>query len=266
MLVPITRGPIENFYHFFMGYFVPLYWRRIQQPNQHIAVMSVEPFNHWFDLLPGGAPKIVPQAKAMKHAFLADSRGYAREYRVEGIMYWDKWEHFREKPLRQIAAQIREDLALRTSDHATATPEIVVLGRGHTPQFYIEHPSKPYGSAKRNIPNLDEVVEALSRDYSVELIDGGALSPEEMFHKCSHASLIIGQHGAGLTNVFFATPGTAMLEIVWPEFLDNAHINIYGPLSEQLGIRWSRPVLQTHPHSSVDIEKVVREVDMLLGK
>ena len=266
LFVPITRGPIENFYHFFTGYFVPVYWQRMQQPHQHIVVMSVEPFNHWFDLLPGGAPKILPQSKAMKQAFLADSRGYTRDYRVEGVMYWDKWEHFGDKPLSQIAAQMREDLTLQTSGMDSRTPEIVVLGRGHTPDFYTEHSPRPYGATKRNISNLPEIVEVLSRRYSVELLDGAAISPEEMFHKCSHASLILGQHGAGLTNVFFATPGSVMLEIVWPEFLHNAHINIYGPLCDQLGLRWSRPALQADALSPVDPGAVVSEVDKLLGR
>ena len=266
LLVPITRGPIENFYHFFIGYFVPLYWRRMQQPERQFAVMSVTPFDHWFDLLPGGRPKIVSQAKAMKHAFLADSRGYAREYRVEGIMYWDKWEHFHQKPLRQIATQMREDLAGRSSAHEVSAPEIVVLGRGHTPSFYVDTSSKPYGAAKRDIANLDHVVQALSDQYAIEVLDGAAVPPEEMFHKCAHARLILGQHGAGLTNVFFAEPGASMMEIVWPEFLDNAHINIYGPLCDELGIRWSRPVLQKDPHSEVSPSMVLSEVKQLLTR
>ena len=264
LLVPITRGPIQNFYHFFMGYFVPLYWQRMQHPDREMAVMSVLPFDHWFDLLPGGAPKIIDQAKAMKQAFLSDRRGYSRDYRVEGIMYWDKWEHFPDRPLREVSSQLQQDLADQTHQEDVDTPEIVVLSRDYTPDLYSGQSAKSYGAAKRNIPNLDEVVRVLSREHSVEIVDGASVSPEAMFLKCSRARLLLGQHGAGLTNVFLAKPGSAMVEIVWPEFLSNAHINIYGPLCDELGIRWSRPVLQQDPHSTVSPAQVQGQVQRMM--
>lgn len=264
LLLPLTRGPIQNFYHFFFGYFVPLYWQRMNNPKQTIAVMAVTPFNHWFDLLPGERPKVLDQAKTAQNAYLADSRGFSRHYRLEPIFYWDKWEKFPERQLRHIATRMADDLTRRTKGLATTTPEIVVLGRGHIPEYYAEELGKVYGAAKRNIKNLDEVVKVLSTKYSVELLDGAVVSPEEMFVKCRNARLLLGQHGAGLTNAFFLAPGAAMLEIVWPGFLTNAHINIYGPLCDELGVRWSRPVLQDDPHSGVPINALVREVEALL--
>lgn len=265
LFLPLSRGPIQNFYHFFSGYFVPLYWHRMNNPKQTIAVMAVTPFNHWFDLLPGDRPKIVDQAKTAQNAYLADSKGFSRHYRLEPILYWDKWEKFSERPLRHIASQMADDLVEKTQDLGTTTPDIVVLGRGHIPEYYTAELGKVYGAAKRNIKNLDAVVEALSTKYSVELVDGAVVSPEEIFVKCRNARLLLGQHGAGLTNAFFLTPGAAMLEIVWPELLTNAHINIYGPLCNELGVRWSRPVLQDDPHSDVPVDALMNEVEALLA-
>lgn len=264
LLLPLTRGPIQNFYHFFLGYFVPLYWHKMNNPEEKITVMSVTPFTHWFDLLPGKEPKILDQAKTAQNAFLANAQGFSRHYRLKPISYWDKWEKFSQRPLRNIATQMGEDLAAKTRNLVTTTPDIVVLGRGHIPEYYTSELDKVYGAAKRNIENLNEVVEALATKYSVELVDGAAVSPEEMFVKCRNARLLLGQHGAGLANAFFLTPGAAMLEIVWPEFETNAHINIYGPLCEELGVKWSRPVLQTDPHSTVPISAMLEEVQALL--
>lgn len=266
LLLPLTRGPIQNFYHFFFGYFVPIYWHKMNRPGDEIVAMSVTPFNHWFELLPGGSPKILDQAKTAQNAYLANSGGFSHRYRLEAISYWDKWEKFPQRPLLTIAAQMGRDLTAKTQDSETTTPDIVVLGRGHIPEYYTEELGKAYGADKRNIRNIDEVVDALSAKYSVELVDGAAATPEEMFVKCRNARLLLGQHGAGLSNAFFLAPGASMLEIVWPDFETNAHINIYGPLCDELGVKWSRPVLQTDPHSPVPIDPLLREVEILLAE
>lgn len=265
LLLPITRGPLENFYHFFMGYFVPVYWNRLQHPHRDLAVMSIPPFNDWFDLLPGDSLKQVDQAKAMKHAFLADSRGFAQHYRVDGLMYWDKWENFGGKPLRNIATEMQVNLQELAGGIQTTTPEVVVLGRGYTPEFYAKRAKKPYGASKRDIPNLAEITDTLGKYYDVELVDGAAISPLEMFLKCNKAQIVVGQHGAGLTNIFFSQPASAMLEIVWPALLPDAHVNIYGPLCDELGVRWSRPTLQADSFTCVDPGEVLKEVSRLIG-
>lgn len=264
LVIPLTRGPIQGFYHFFFGYFVPIYWRRMLNPREKLVLMALTPFNHWFPLLPGDTPKIIDQAKTAQNALLAGSSGYSRRYRVEAISYWDKWEKFPSRPLRQIATQIHQDLAERTKSISVSRPEIVVLGRGHIPEFYAQELGTTYGAARRDIANISEVVTALSQHYAVELLDGAAVNPEEVFVKCHSARLLLGQHGAGLSNVFFLKPGAAMIEIVWAGFESNAHINIYGPLCDELGVRWSRPVLQVDPYSEVPIDALISEVEALL--
>lgn len=259
LFIPITRGPIQNFYHFFFGYFVPLYWQRMQDPTQPFAVMSVAPFDQWFDLLPGSPPKIVDQAKAVKHTFLADSRGYAKQYRVVPLLYWDKWERFPERPLKAVWDQLREDFTQRARAEKmdTSAPQIVVLDRSAVPALYREQFGGRYGPNKRSIPNLHELVERLRELGSTELVEASELTPLEMFIRCSSAKVIVGQHGAGLSNVFFLPPGASMVEIVWPELAEDAHINIYGPLCDELGLQWHRPVLQEDPFSPIDVDITV---------
>lgn len=236
----------------------------MSNPREKLVLMALTPFNHWFALLPGDTPKIIDQAKTAQNALLAGSSGYSRHYRVEAISYWDKWEKFPSRPLRQIATQMHQDLSKRTKGLPVSQPEIVVLGRGHIPEYYTQELGTTYGAARRNIANINEVVTALSQHHSVELVDGAAASPEEVFVKCQSARLLLGQHGAGLSNVFFLKPGAAMVEIVWAGFQSNAHINIYGPLCNELGVRWSRPVLQADPHSEVPIDALISEVKALL--
>lgn len=236
------------------------------KPEERITLMALTPFNHWFSLLPGGPAKIIDQAKTAQNALIASRSGYSKRYRLQAIPYWDKWEKFPIRPLRQIAAQMHEDFAKKTKDLDLTKPDIVILGRGHVPEYYSQELRTTYGATKRDITNLDEIVALLAREYSVELVDGAAISPEEMFVKCHNARLLIGQHGAGLSNAFFLKPEAAMIEIVWPGFETKPHINIYGPLCDELGVKWSRPILQTGPHSVVPPDALLDEVHTLLSE
>jgi capsular polysaccharide biosynthesis protein len=60
--------------------------------------------------------------------------------------------------------------------------------------------------------NEAEVLELLTeRGFTV--VDPGALSVAEQIRACAGASIIVGAHGAGLTNLMFAAPGAAVVEL-----------------------------------------------------
>ena len=263
LFLPITRGPIQNFYHFFFGYFIPTWQEKRAHTDASIAVMSVAPHDRWWELLPGRPPKVIDQAKAMKHAFLKDRSGYARDYKVEGFLGWDKWERFPSRPLAEIARSVREMLETSIASVATTLPDILILGRDYQPTTMHEAELANYGSNRRNIQNLVALAEALSAIGPTEIVDGAEISPLEMVAKCQSAKIIIGQHGAALSNIFFAKPSTHVVEISWAGFESNAHSAIYGILSEQLGFRYHNLALQTDPFAPVDPEQLIRAIDTL---
>jgi capsular polysaccharide biosynthesis protein len=64
----------------------------------------------------------------------------------------------------------------------------------------------------RRVVNEAEVLELLTeRGFTV--VDPGALSVAEQIRACAGASIIVGAHGAGLTNLMFAAPGAAVVEL-----------------------------------------------------
>lgn len=264
LMVPLTRGPIQGFFHFFVGYFVPVYWERVIRPDEELTLMSVPSFNHWFDLLPGAKTKIIDPAKVAKHCVLRNRRGYSSHYRVTTIDFWDKWERFGEKPFREVAERVHSDLREKLKSKEPVQADVVILGRSPVKRFPGEEFARPSGLLARNIENMVDMRAALDAEFATDFLDGSVMTPDDAFLKCHNARLILGQHGAGLSNVFFAKPGSSMMEIVWPALAKRAEIDIYASLCEALGIQWSRTSLQETPNSPVNTLEVVRQIRLTL--
>jgi hypothetical protein len=266
LFLPVQRGPIHGFYHFFVGYLVPVYWKISKHPEKKWAVMDASPLNHWYQLLPTKNLEIIDQAKTVKLAYLSRPWGVARGFRVVPVIGWDKWLLFRKRNLREISVRMRKDLAEKAKSVETRRPEIVVLGREYTPPHYAEKLPTRYGVAKRNIPNLAEVTQKLENDFDIELVDGATLTPQEMFAKCSQAKVLVGQHGAALTNLFFMAPGTSVVEIAWPDLANPDHLEMYRLLSEELRLNWSRAIIQKHRFAEIEAEILRSELTRALAK
>ena len=243
-----------------MGYFLPVFGFCLKHPLKKIAVMDSTPLNNWFDLLPGAGPEIVPRDKVVKIAYLARFARYARGFRVRAFVGWDKSDRYSKRDLAAIRDALRQHTSSIAASVTTRRPQIIVLGRDFTPQHYAENLPTRYGTAKRNIPNLKEVVSALSKEWDIELVDGATISPIEMVAKCLSASVLIGQHGAALTNLFFLPPGSHVVEIGWPELANDDYLDMYRKMCLELGLQWQRPILQSDKFSNID----ARDVDSLL--
>ena len=255
LLLPVQRGPLHGFYHFFVGYLLPAYWEMKKHPTKKYAVVDATPLNHWYSILPSSV-EIVSQSAAIRIAFHARFTGYARGYRIRGLVGWDKWLLFEKRNLSAIAISIREHLARVTHSSDAETHDIVVLGRDFTPAHYAEHLPTRYGVAKRNIPNLKEAVEELKSQHDIELVDAATLSPEEVFFKCYSAKVIVAQHGAALSNIVFMKPGSLVVEIGWEEISEDNKVDMYRRLSNELGLQWIRPILQKEKFDPIQAEEL----------
>jgi len=68
------------------------------------------------------------------------------------------------------------------------------------------------GARDRRLLNEDEVVSFLE-GYGIRPVDPGALEVSEQARLFARAELVIGGHGAGLTNILFCAPGSVVLEL-----------------------------------------------------
>lgn len=92
----------------------------------------------------------------------------------------------------------------------------------------------PSGTPKRNIfisrhdakgravLNWPEVAKTLTR-HDFEVVNLSEMTLEEQMECFSSAKLVVGVHGAGLTNILFSPPGTRILEILPPMVATGAY-------------------------------------------
>ncbi len=119
----------------------------------------------------------------------------------------------------------------------------------------------------RRIANEDEVFELLQPygfvGYTLEELS--VLEQVALFH---HADIIVAEHGAGLTNIVFAQPGTKVIEI----FQASKRLT-YWYISQQLGL--DHVCLQTIPFSeknirhscpSIPLEPIKKIINQLFEK
>jgi hypothetical protein len=99
-----------------------------------------------------------------------------------------------------------------------STKRITVLDRAPTPDFYLHVTSEVFssGSAFRSLPNTQEISQALQAVGKVTLIDTASVSPEDQVRVLANTDLLVAQHGAGLANMVWMPPGSAVLEIKPP--------------------------------------------------
>jgi capsular polysaccharide biosynthesis protein len=71
----------------------------------------------------------------------------------------------------------------------------------------------------RRVENEAELLTALG-PLGFDVIDPGALSPAEQVRAFAEAEYIVGPHGAGLTNLAFASPGAAVVELFADDYVN----------------------------------------------
>ena len=86
---------------------------------------------------------------------------------------------------------------------------------------------------RRRVINEDELVAVLSK-FGFKSIAPESLSVAEQVSLFANAEVVIGVHGAALTNTVFCSPGTKVIEIFAPDYVNPC----YRKLSSQVGLEY----------------------------
>ena len=89
-------------------------------------------------------------------------------------------------------------------------------------------------SVERKITNQSEVLECL-KGQGFEKIIPGNMTVWEQAQAFSAAEIVVAPHGAGLTNITFSDPGTKVIEIFSPHYVEKC----YHILASQSGAEYS---------------------------
>lgn len=156
-------------------------------------------------------------------------------------------------------AWLRETLRSRCDASASAT-ERVYLSRQHV--------------SARRVLNEPAVIETLSH-YGFQVVDTAIMSFDEQVRLFANCSMLVGAHGAGLSNIALMSPGTAVLEL-YRELTDtDPWMNVdYWNLASAAGVRYHyqfcRATSRTGPRAddldlTVDTAKLRRNVELMLA-
>lgn len=211
MVVPAQwQGSVEHFYHFFLGYFMPLVLWQERTGTMSFEVRDCGPMNPWFSLLrPGSDVDLMPPGVMLQRVLT-----HLQERQI--LHGWDDPQRFHRASLAEFSGAVLDRLdAPRQLD---GLDRIVVLDRRPGPAFFSSAGAEVSGSGAewRSVPNMAEVAAALEPLGQVELVDAAGLTPQEQVRRFAGARLLVAQHGAGLANIVWLPPGSGVVEIQPP--------------------------------------------------
>ena len=212
MVVPAQwQGSVEHFYHFFLGYFMPLVLWQERTGTMAFTLRDCGPMNPWFSLLRPATDIAYIQPGVMLQRVLT----YRQERQI--LHGWDDPTRFHRDSMDQFMRTVLTRIDA-VEPRPGSTKRITVLDRAPTPDFYLQETSEVFssGSAFRSLPNTLEISRALEAHGKVTVIDTAAVSPEEQVRALANTDLLVAQHGAGLANMVWMPPGSAVLEIKPP--------------------------------------------------
>ncbi len=124
------------------------------------------------------------------------------------------------------------------------------------PRVFLSRKTARY---RRTINQL-ELYQLLKR-WQFKIIDPADHSLQEQIKIANQASLIVGIHGAALTNILFARKGTPVIEIFSPLYVNP----VYYYLSRNLGLQYFYSIgLGERPPSGVDPHRIGADVEVNL--
>ncbi len=245
-------GSVQQFYHFILGYFVPLCTWIIKSEPSHIAVRDCGPMNCWFDTLKVHADLEIIQPGSALHVLVGNRM---RHQVLQGL---DDPSKFELKTLRRGIGSVLQLLDF-DSPPSHSSCHVLVVDRATSEDFYHGTSSETHmsGKERRHVPNLASIAMDMQSHSTVSLVDFARMAPREQIQTARNCDVLVGQHGAGLSHMLWMKPGSHVVEIAPP--LPIQVQEIFSRLANILGHSYSR-VTQDSVHASVDPEQVIRAV------
>lgn len=264
MAVPANwQGTPEHFYHFFLGYFMPLVLWQERSGATEVAVRDCGPMNVWFDLLrPGTDVELLPPGVMLERVL---------SHRQERVILhdWDNPTRFHRRSLEGFTqAVLPRAVGAATAASSTAasgrSPRITLLERRPNPEYYHSGAAETPGGGSewRSVPNIDDIADALADLGDVRIVDTAELDPREQVRTLHTTDLLIAQHGAGLANLVWLPAGAGVIELLPP--LPPTIDTIFRNLAAARSVGY-RAVDQTDLHAAVDPRSVVEAASTVLA-
>jgi len=228
-----TTGSVEHFYHFMLEYLLPLFELDATRgiAGKGYVVRDCGPMNVWLDFVFGhDAFTRVPREHFAQEELGEISanhiqlESFARRVgiSIESVRFHEVLGAFREKFMPPVA-------------HRNT---VTIIDRLAPPPFYTDGRAELSGggSTRRSISNLSQLAETVSQHHPVTVVDLATMTPAEQIETINTTSVLIGQHGAGLTHSLFLHHDATLVELNttdWGEVW-------FQTLNSDLGLRYHR--------------------------
>ena len=239
------NGSVQQYFHFLLGYLAPVLQWTTRHPNTPIAVRDCGPMNRWFDLLKPQTDVEIMHVGDVLHVLA----GNLQPNKVlAGMDFPHQFSRGRIREFSDYALAV----AQKRHQELQGTYQVIVSDRASHDDFFASSAAEwpESGSQKRSVPNLMDLVSSWGRS-DVFLMDGATTDIYEQIIQHSQATVLVGQHGAGLTNMIWMSPGSHVIEIL-PPMRETAQ-TIFRNLARSLDLHYSM-VPQNSVHAPVDAE------------
>ncbi|MEQ9298925.1 MAG: glycosyltransferase family 61 protein [Cyclobacteriaceae bacterium] len=199
---PLGGGSIEHYYHFVFDLLLPL--SRGMSGAKREVVFSVKRF---------GPLSLELQTIFPGRVILTDKEEHVSALPLLGMNpHGLKRMKFN---LDSFSSQMMERLHIEGTN---VTKKIILIERSIPHDYYLQDAKKKgTGTERRSIRNHDELIKLLlnviSANYVFENVILEGMSFKDQIRLFSSATLVIGQHGGGLTNVVWMSPASHVIEL-----------------------------------------------------
>jgi hypothetical protein len=251
-------GSVQHYFHFLLGFLVPLVARLEQTPSgakaAKFVIRSCGPMDRHLLALNYSNVEIIP---AFKHKFGLASLAH-KLAAGETLPGYDAIERYDRDVFRKAAGFIKARLGVKDAGKTGPAPRVVAINRS-LDRFYNTGRSeiKGSGTQRRSIPNFAELaahLAAVCPDYQSIILEAASLA--EQAEQFQNADVIIAQHGAALGNLIFCRPGARIIEIAPP----NPPAEYFARLADCLELDY-----RFYRQKSIHAEVNPAEVAALLG-
>jgi len=245
---------LENCYHFWIGYLLPTinFFINNKSLNKNKYIFrDCGAMNPWLiDLVDKDySIGIVPMEKFLIEALENKNKLIFNE--------WDNPNKFEEKNISSSIKNFREFYKIQ--DHSEKNIGIL------TKKFNKDHKSEfsKMINKERKIKNINNLVSSLSKITKCFEIDTSEKSPKEVIKEYQNIKVLIGQYGAGLTNMIWMPKNSIIVQIKPPSnFYPNKYINCYEILAKAIGHEFIMIEAQQDWDSEVDIDAIFNLIEM----
>jgi hypothetical protein len=227
-------GSVEHYFHFLLGYLIP-FLKEARNDTAYILRDCGPTLTPHLLGIPGIETSVGTREQASREI---NPKGYDTP-ELPGL------------PLRWI----REEMPAILGATATRTDRILVVDRAKPHPFYNSRAEiKTAGSARRSVPNMREVWEAINERRPADLVTLEDMTLPEQIALFAGRRTFVAQHGAALSNLLWAPRGSRLVEIT-PE----STRDWFRRTAELVGIERAT-VGQAHAHAPVDPGEILRRL------